>query len=205
MHPESTYDQPRPQGLPDDGRLAGFRRLALAAQVLIGVQTVWNLVLGAAGGTRSTLFRLSAPLTLVLFVAPIVVFLLWFRRCRLNADHLAPEGLQDSAGWAVGAWFVPVVMWWIPRRIALDIRRVSAPTSSPWLINAWWAAWLAMTLGAALLPVLGVKSTGYSPYNLVPGLAAAVLAILVIQQLTSHQDARLRALAQPAQHSALGS
>ncbi|MEV7119738.1 DUF4328 domain-containing protein [Kitasatospora griseola] len=197
VHSESAYDQPQPQVLPEHGSLAGFRRLAVAAQTAIGVQTAWSLVLGATGGTRSTLFSVSLLLVPVLFFAPVVLFILWFRRCRLNVDRFGPGLQKYSAGWTIGAWFIPLAMWWIPRRIALDIWRITAPTASAWLINAWWAAWLAKTLGSLWISRISGNATGYSLFDMAAGLAAGALAILMIQQVTSHQEARLRATAQP--------
>ncbi|MFD8478493.1 DUF4328 domain-containing protein [Kitasatospora sp. NPDC059673] len=198
MHSENVHHAPGPQVLPDSGSATGFRRLALAAQVLIGLQTALQVTVAVAGGTRSALFLALAPLLIGLFLGTCVVFLLWFRRCRLNVDRFGPGTQKYSAGWAVGGWFVPLAMWWIPRRIALDIWRATAPTGKTWLINAWWAAWLAKTLGALWVNRLNANSNGYSAFDVVAGLAAAALAILVIQQITSAQEARLHAAAQPA-------
>ncbi|MFJ8441465.1 DUF4328 domain-containing protein [Kitasatospora griseola] len=142
---------------------------------------------------------MSLPLVPVLFFAPVVLFILWFRRCRINVDRFGPGLQKYSAGWTIGAWFVPLAMWWIPRRIALDIWRTTAPTAGAWLINAWWAAWLAKTLGSLWISRISGNATGYSLFDMATGLAAGALAILMIQQVTSHQEARLRATAQPAQ------
>lgn len=132
------------------GPVADPRRLALAAQVLIAVQTAAQLALAAAGGTGSKLFAQFAPLSLLLFAATVVAFLCWFRRCRLNAERFAPGTHRYSAGFAVGAWFIPVAMWWIPRRMALDVWRANPPAGGAWVVDAWWAAWLAKTVGGAI-------------------------------------------------------
>jgi hypothetical protein len=68
-----------------------------------------------------------------------MVFLSWFRRCRLNAELFAPGTHKYAPGFAVGAWFIPVAMWWIPRRIALDIRWAGSPVGAAWLLklNSW--------------------------------------------------------------------
>ncbi len=193
MSSESVRHESRPRTLPDGWPAAAPRRLALAAQVLIAVQTAAQLAVAVVGGTRSTFFAQFAPISMALFLAALIVFLCWFRRCRLNAELFAPGTHKHGAGFAVGAWFIPVAMWWIPRRIALDIWRANSPAGGSWLINAWWVAWLAKTVGGAVAVQLGARPYGSSLYDDVAGVAAAFLAILVIQQMTSRQDARVRA------------
>ncbi|MEV7776112.1 DUF4328 domain-containing protein [Kitasatospora sp. NPDC086791] len=182
------------------GPVADPGALAVAAQVLIALQTAAQVAVGVAGGTRSELFARFVPLSLPLFVTTVVVFLCWFRRCRLNAGHFAPGTQRHSAGLAVGAWFIPVVMWWVPLRVALDIRRANRPAGAnppaggEWLINAWWVAWLGKTIGAVIAIRLGApRPYPYSLYDEVVGVVAAVLAILVIRQITAGQTARIRA------------
>ncbi len=168
------------------------RRLAVAAQVVIVLQTVASLVLAADGGTHSKLF---APLSMPPTVAAVVVFLCWFRRCRLNAERLAPGAVAHSPGFAVGVWFVPVAMWYFPRRIMMDVWRVSAPTSGGWVVHAWWVAWLAKTVGGLVVPrLLSEPLNGFTLYNDVVGVVAAGLAVLMIQQVTAGQYARLQAV-----------
>ncbi|MFD7641686.1 DUF4328 domain-containing protein [Kitasatospora sp. NPDC059795] len=167
--------------------------MALAAQVLIGLETALQLVLAAAGGTRSALFRAVVPLSALLFFGSVAVFLVWFRRCRLNAELLAPGTHRYSLGWAVGAWFTPVALLWIPRTVTLDIWRASSPAGTGvWLVNAWWAAWLAKTVGGVIVGEIGHNAYGYSAFDTAAGLAAAVLAVLLIRRLTAHQEAALR-------------
>ncbi|GGV48205.1 hypothetical protein GCM10010495_77440 [Kitasatospora herbaricolor] len=192
MNSEAGRNVPRPRALAYSGPVADPRRLALAAQVLIAVQTAAQLTVAVAGGTRSKFFAQFVPISMPLFLATIIVFLCWFRRCRLNAELFAPGTHKYSAGLAVGAWFIPGAMWWIPRRVALDIWRANSPTGGAWLINAWWVAWLAKTVGGAVAVRLGARPYGYSLYDEVVGVVAAALAILVIQQVTARQDAKVR-------------
>ncbi|GJF32473.1 hypothetical protein KNE206_51730 [Kitasatospora sp. NE20-6] len=193
MNSESHRHGPLPRALAYSGPVADPRRPALAAQVLIAVQTAVQLAGAVTVGTGSKLFAQFVPISMPLFVATVVVFLFWFRRCRLNAEHFAPGTHRYSAGLAVGAWFIPVAMWWIPRRMALDVLRANSPAGGAWVINAWWAAWLAKTVGGAIAVQLGSGPYGYSPYDAAVNVVAAVLAILVIRQVTAGQDAAVRA------------
>ncbi|MFI6154469.1 DUF4328 domain-containing protein [Kitasatospora sp. NPDC051170] len=189
---------PRPHVLPYSGRAADPRPLAIAAQILVGLQSALQIVLGFAGGTRSDTFRTLTPLSVPLFIATVAVFLSWFRLCRRNAEVFAPGTQRHSQGFAVGAWFIPLIMWWMPRRIALDIWRAGGPAAGTergsggtWLVEAWWVAWLAKTIGpSAALYFLGNGFDPYSPFGQITSAVAGVLAILFIHRLTARQHAR---------------
>ncbi len=77
------------------------------------------------------------------------LFLCWFHRVRVNAEVFSPFGHAKKRGWAIGAWFVPIVNLWFPRRIALDIWDASSPWDAPrshGLVDAWWTLWLLSVL-----------------------------------------------------------
>ncbi|MFJ4183728.1 DUF4328 domain-containing protein [Kitasatospora sp. NPDC089509] len=194
MSTEADRVEPRPRVL--RWPAGDPRSLAVAAQVLIAAQTALQVVLAAAGGIRTELFRQCAPLNAPLFIGAVVVFLCWFRRCRLNAERFAPRTHKYSTGFAVGAWFIPGAMWWIPRQVALDIWRASPSAGGAWLIDAWWVAFLAKTVGGVVLELTLPFQYLYSPYDAAVAVVAAVLAVLVIRGTTAGQYAA--ASAEPA-------
>jgi hypothetical protein len=128
-----------------------------------------------------------------------VVFLCWFYRVRVNAEVFQPFGHSKKRGWAIGAWFTPVVNLWFPRRIALDVWDASSPWGTPrphGLINAWWTLWLTSIVAGR------VGFTQYRKAETAPeiqdavgqvmfadalDLFAAVLAVLVVLRLTRMQ------------------
>ncbi|MFC8715955.1 DUF4328 domain-containing protein [Kitasatospora sp. NPDC057198] len=128
-----------------------------------------------------------------MFLGAVVGFLLWFRRSRLNAEFLAPGSWRYSAGFAVGAWFVPLVMWWIPRRIALDIWRASPPATGAWVVDAWWAAWVGNAFCTVLAQQFGERFYGYTLLGQAGYVAAAVLVVVMIRQVSARQEAAFRA------------
>ena len=92
-----------------------------------------------------------------------------------------------SPGRSLRVWFTPVVMWWAPRRAVLDIWRAGGGAGTPWLINAWWSAWLAKSVGVPLYMVIDLQGNPNDPYITTVHVGASILAILVIQQVTTSQ------------------
>lgn len=128
--------------------------------------------------------------------AAAVLFLVWFSRCRKNARLISPDAALGSDGWAVAAWLVPVANLWFPRGLLLGTLRASGPAADgrrdELLVNAWWAAWT----GHALLAVVAQSGTSLPLMVLSTALfvAAAGLIVVLIQRVTSRQDAALAAL-----------
>lgn len=81
-------------------------------------------------------------------------WLLWFFLAYTNLRPLAlPQ--RWSCGWALGAWFVPVLCWWRPKQLADDVwasvdraRRADGRAPSRGLVTAWWATWIATFVAA---------------------------------------------------------
>jgi len=89
----------------------------------------------------------------VAFIATAITFLVWFRRLYRNIPPLRVGPLRYRPGWAVGAWFVPILNLFRPKQIMNDIWRASDPVDGyrpaslegrgvPFLVNAWWAMFL---------------------------------------------------------------
>ncbi|MER8010954.1 DUF4328 domain-containing protein [Streptomyces sp. NPDC094149] len=125
-----------------------------------------------------------------------VLFLVWFGRCRNNARLISPDAALGSDVWAVAAWLVPVANLWFPRGLLLGTLRASGPTADTrrdaLLVNAWWAAWA----GHAVLAVVAQSGTALPHLVLSEALfvAAAGLAVALIQRVTIRQGTALAAL-----------
>ena len=94
-----------------------------------------------------------------------ILFAVWFYRAYQNVLALRATG-RYSPGWAIGAWFVPILNLFRPKQIADDIWRTSDPAlstepGSSWmelkvdpLLHWWWAAWvLTSVVGIVLFPI----------------------------------------------------
>ncbi|WP_327692663.1 DUF4328 domain-containing protein [Streptomyces sp. NBC_00459] len=124
-----------------------------------------------------------------------VLFLAWLARSRHNAQELSPQAPVPSRGWMIGAWFIPVVNLFVPRRFVLDIGRASSPSweqkRDTTLVNLWWGAWTTH----ALVLVVAQQAAPGSMTLLVAAealmIAAAVLLAFVIERITALQSAAL--------------
>ncbi|MGW2823726.1 DUF4328 domain-containing protein [Streptomyces sp. NPDC001443] len=134
---------------------------------------------------------------LYLMMLAVALFLAWLARSRSNAQELSPGASLPSRSWTMGAWFIPVVNFFVPRRFVLDIGRASSLSwerkrdATP--VNLWWGAWIAH----AVVLVVGGRVAPGSMVLLVAGealmIAAAVLLALVIERITALQSAALGA------------
>ncbi|WP_448317734.1 DUF4328 domain-containing protein [Streptomyces sp. CO7] len=173
--------------------------LARSAQAAIAVAAVADLFratsfrdshLEPMAASTDTAGRNSLLLGNLMFLA-VILFLLWLVRSRRIAEQMSPDAPLPGAGWTVGAWFVPVANFIVPRGFLLQVGRASSPSWTKRdnaLVNAWWAAWV----GHALLLGFFAQTSPDSLAVLVVGqvlmFAAAVLAGLMIQRITTLQS-----------------
>lgn len=179
--------------------LARFAQAAIAAAAVADVFRALALRAHELHPTNASLneFGFRSMVFVNLMTAAAVVFLVWFSRCRRNARLLAPGAASQPGVWAVVAWLIPVVNLWVPRWLVLEVHRASSPGTpekgrDEVLVNVWWAAWAGHTAvamasqfgGGTTMPLLVVTEA--------LNLAAAVLAMFVIQRITGLQSAALR-------------
>ncbi|MFD8075608.1 DUF4328 domain-containing protein [Streptomyces sp. NPDC059718] len=149
--------------------------------------------------TQQTL-RTSGMVSMVFLYAmtlATVLFLVWLARARHNAQALTPQASLPSRGWTIGVWFVPLVNFFVPRQVLLDIGRASSvswqETRDKTVVNLWWAAWLGHALALltaghidpASIPLVALAETFM--------IAAAVLVGILIERITTLQSATLGA------------
>ncbi|MER5783955.1 DUF4328 domain-containing protein [Streptomyces mobaraensis] len=154
-------------------------------------------LLQAVAGTTQT----------VALLACAVLFLIWFHRVRSNAEVFRPGGHRMDRGWSIGAWFVPVVNFWFPKKIANDVWAASLPhrpDGSPvraprTVMNWWWGLWIATLVLGRGGGRMYARAETFEEIRRATGvlfvadavdIAAAVLAFLFVHRLTALQDAK---------------
>ena len=166
--------------------------------------------------SADSFYALALIISSLVMLAVAIVWPIWFRRLRLNAEAFAPGQHRFGPGWAAGAWFTPVVSLWFPKQIANDIWRASSPQGPHQvrrgLLNGWWVCWLAGGLlfssslqqwtrarnRAESAGLFGSRSAiedmqtalGMNLFAYVVTTAAAILALLVVRQITAMQEQR---------------
>ncbi len=152
---------------------------------------------------------------MAVFLATAIAFLMWFHRAHRNLPSLGCRNLKYSPGWAVGAWFVPILNLFRPFQIMGEIWRGSDSTAlafdspnprvrsaSP-LVGWWWGLWIAkgivgqaafrISLRAETLGAL-LASSWVSVVGDLISLPAALLAIAVVRGVDASQEERHRLL-----------
>jgi hypothetical protein len=94
---------------------------------------------------------------LTMLIVTGIIFLVWFHRLYKNMPNLGMGPLRYGTGWAIGAWFVPILNLFRPKQIMNDIWRASdgsfayspgsfAGRDVSLLVNAWWGMLLVSGL-----------------------------------------------------------
>jgi hypothetical protein len=142
-----------------------------------------------------------------------ITYLVWLYRARDNAERISTWQHRRSRAWLFWGWIVPVVNFWFPYQIVSDIRSASLGPAggdneakpSVNLLNWWWGLYVLQTFGSVLIlymtnssPLASVAEVAASSRDSlmigllqIPlGIAAAVLAIRVVQGITDLQARR---------------
>ena len=152
-------------------------------------------------GVSSQLLGLAQLLN-ALQLAAFIILLVWIFRAATAAQRLGIPA-RRSPGWAVGAWFIPVINLWWPYQSLRDL----LPPEHPTRRRILWL-WLG-ALGSGIVTVLGLFVTLFGdggPALLVLGyLGPAVAMVLgrgVIDDVLRAHELLLAGPVDPGQWSA---
>ena len=147
-------------------------------------------------------------------IAAMVVWLVWFHRAYKNLGPLRAGAPRFTPGWAIGAWFVPVLNLWRPLQMTKDVWTGSDPSGEPpvrhWkhapmppLLGFWWFLWIAAQLAypgfaqvfeAETIPELRASSLRFVIGDTL-SVVLDVLAFFVVRTITQRQERRAARLA----------
>ncbi len=157
---------------------------------------------------------------LLTIAASGIAFLSWFHRVHSNLPVLAAQSIRFTPGWAVGYFFIPFVNLVRPYQVADEIWKGSDPgrvdgsgiaPASPSIVGWWWAAYILSSLANSVVSRLAVGTERISELiylswvevgATVVLIAAGILLVLVIRNVTKNQSTRYELLQTPqgAQH-----
>lgn len=147
-----------------------------------------------------------------IYVFTVVMFLMWLYRAHSNLQPLGAQNLEFTPGWTVGWWFIPFANLVKPYQAVREVWFESDPEvgsneqtflsaslrTAPVYVGVWWALWLISNF------VSNVAGRIYDPDTMsdvesgalifiIPSaisIIAAILAIMVVKDITSRQTAR---------------
>ena len=170
------------------------------------------------GAVITLIVFLFAVLELIIYVATVVLFLMWLYRAYNNVSAFNPwHRLNYSPGWAVGSFFIPFVNLVVPYRAAKEVWQKSGPPdeallsepSPPAFFPVWWLFWLLASFAGNLSMrvsfnenVAEKTATIISIVASALSIVAAVFAYLVVDAIDKRQEEtsgklRLREIAGP--------
>ncbi|MFD7408699.1 DUF4328 domain-containing protein [Streptomyces sp. NPDC059866] len=170
----SSSSDLRPRPLLPGGVPRSSRGLLAAMSALLGVVALSDLFAVFAGARIHTLtdeghdvatapqdldaayslYQTAGNVQGTVYLPCAVLFVVWFFRMRRNTGLLAPDRFRRGPGWAIAGWFVPLVNFWMPYRIAVDMWGAGTPLptdgepyrTSIWPVNVWWGLFVSSTL-----------------------------------------------------------
>jgi len=100
--------------------------------------------------------QLVGIVTLIVSIISAVTFIQWFRRAYFNLHSLVPN-LTYTEGWAAGSWFVPVIGFFRPYQIMVELynktiarlveRKLIENQSFDFtFVKVWWALWIIVSI-----------------------------------------------------------
>jgi hypothetical protein len=162
----------------------------------------------------------AAIFNLLVFIATVIVFLIWEHRANSNLRPLGVPRPEFSSRWAVGSWFAPILNLVVPFQIVRYIWRKSDPDtvnanggSGAWnysgagefTLKAWWGFWIAMGIVGRFSNRISLRAKDLSEQTIanwvgifasILACAAALLAISVVRGVTARQEERYKRILQ---------
>ena len=187
--------------------------LMLEVIVLFSNYLQFDLLINIQEGENYTMEELEAnDLRVSLFfwiylasiVLTAVLFIRWFRRAYYNL-HLNVRHLNQSEGWAAGAWFVPIINLYRPFQIMKELysettsllkrnfgKEVYLPVA--W-VGSWWALWIISgLLGRISMQFLKKENTvenliSSTEVDMAINLIGIPLALVAIRVVKKYSEA----------------
>ena len=181
--------------------------LSLAISPLTDEQEVGDNMMGA--GIALVLFLVSI-LQFIIYLTTVVFFLMWIHRAYKNLRAFNPASrLENTPGWAVGSFFIPIANLFVPYRIVKEIWQKSWPgdeiisyaPSRPATFPLWWTFWLLASISGNVNGRYDLDpSTPQSLSAMVSivggtlSILASIFAYLVVDAIDKRQEETIRKL-----------
>ena len=91
---------------------------------------------------NDTRVGLSALAFVFVFFITAFMILRWIYLTSQNSHLISSDTMEDSPGWAVGWYFVPIANLWKPYQAMKEIWRVNVSDTTPSIFPWWWLFWI---------------------------------------------------------------
>ena len=187
---KTTVPTARGRRVPKNWKPVGTRAIVASALiVLVLITDVFETVADVSGAAAldNVLLWVNAGAMVVAAVA----FIVWLWRARANAELLVgPHGQRLTREWVIGAWICPVVNFWFPYQVVVDVWRASTPNRGNYLdglVVWWWMTFLVSWLFTRFITLAGVVDAVPLIAAGMLDVAAGVLALLVVRRISDWQ------------------
>lgn len=151
---------------------------------------------------------LFAVLSVLIYIATVVVFLMWLYRASDNLRAFNPWARPEySPGWAVGWFFIPFANLFMPFRVVKEVWQKSGPPDEDFIVApslpatfiVWWVFWLLASFSGNISMRLSfnenVDQSTATIVSIVAGtlsIIAALFAYLVVDAIDDKQEETAR-------------
>jgi hypothetical protein len=168
--------------------------------------TIVIMIVGVPVGVVSRFFGPLEIVSYLIVAVQVILLLIWFYRAYRNLQALGATELQFTPRWAIIWWFVPILNFWKPYQITVEIIKSSDPsigsTNSsdrssllePPLVLIWW---IYVFIGMAIAIGVALGSGPLAFRATVSGVndsISTLLAILLIREITKRQAKKIAVL-----------
>jgi hypothetical protein len=194
------------------GPLTGL--LALTAAMIV-VQLVLR-VYGTASGQpwASRLSPRVGDAGEAAFFLTAIVFVVWFRRARINAESSSWRQ-RRARSWTLWGWIIPIADLFVPFQLMGDIWRAGLPAAqrkkTAWLPALWWTAWLLGELSSGPFQAGGSSGSslqlslpGASSFSLCASAVSGALLIPIVRAVSARPVAGVSAAGHGGRHPSCG-
>lgn len=137
---------------------------------------------------------------LVVVICAFIANGIWIYRASWNAGQLQPFPGRITPGWAVGWFFVPIMLLWKPYQAMKETWAASVPaTTLPGWLGWWWAAWVSGNILGQISLRMSKTITTYEDVRMVAmidalssviSLVAGFLFLKIVREVSRAQAGR---------------
>jgi hypothetical protein len=124
----------------------------------------------------------------------VITFLFWFRRAYYNLGQLNEGYTAYTDGWAVGAWFIPLLNLIRPVQIMSELERetqeilvkeelIQPKKTLSLIVAGWWTLWIIYSIGSVITRFRGVKARLSSSLEAISQQIQSELVMMIINLL----------------------